>query len=191
LTSAEERTYKLTDKVGITSVDQNWDLLKNPRHEAVEWLHPVTLEQEVSVDVKVTRIIAANFSSEGLQDLVSVQVLADIPKGRVAKITLVLTLAADIINVLAGSLIRTDHSIVAVDAGRDARPNALTVVAVLNETLAARKRVVHSLAFAFRENSFVSTISASHWSVILVLCQAISETIAYSGNCLKKSVRRA
>ena len=169
---------KLTDEVSITSVDQNWDLFEDTRYETVKWLHPVTLEQEVSVDVKVARIIAADFSSERLQNIVPVQVLADIAKGRVTKVALVFTLATDIVDVLAGPLIWTDHSIVAVDTGRDARPNTLTVVAILDKALAAGKCVIHSLAFALRENSFVSTISASHWSVMLILGQTIGETVA-------------
>ena len=172
-----DKELKLTDKVSIASVDQNWDLFKNTRYETVKWLHPVTLEQEVSVDVKVARIIVADFSSERLQDILPVQVLADITESRVAKVVLIFTLAANIVDVLPGPLVWTDHSIVTVDTGRDARPNTLTVVAVLNEALAARKRVVHSLAFALRENSFVSTISASHRSVMLVLGQTIGETV--------------
>jgi hypothetical protein len=168
----------IADEVSITSIDQNWDLLKDTRDEAVERLHPITLKQEVSVDVEIAGVVAADFRSEGVQDILSVQVLADIAKGRVAKVALVLTLATDIVNVLASSLVWPNHGIVAIDTGGDARPDALAVVAILDETLAAGKCVVHCLAFALRENSWVTTLSAGHWLVVFVLGQAISETVA-------------
>lgn len=68
----------VADEVSIASIDQDWDLLKDAGNKAVEWLHPVTLEQEVPVDVKVARVIAADFSTECLHDIRPVQVLADV-----------------------------------------------------------------------------------------------------------------
>lgn len=144
----------------------------------MEWLHPVTLEQEVSVDVEVARIIAADFSSESVHNIFPVQVLADIAKSRVAKVAGVFTLSTDVVNILASSLVWPDHSIVAVDACWDTRPNALAVVAVLDETQTPGKCVVHGLAFTLIEHSGVSTFSAGHWLVELVLGQTISQTVA-------------
>ena len=169
--------WVLTDIVSITSINQDRDLLDDSRYETVEGLHPVTLEQEVSVDVKVARIVAADFGSERLHDIFSVKILGDIAEGRVTEVVGILALSADVIYVLAGSLVWTNHSIVAVDACWDTRPNALAVIAALDETLAARKSIVHSLTLARIENSGVPAISACHWSVVFILGQAISETV--------------
>jgi len=113
-------TEPVTDKVGITSINQNWDLLKDTGNEAMEWLHPVTLEQEVPVDIEVARIVAADFGTESIHDILLVQVLADIAEGRIAKVALILALSTDIINVLASFLVWANHGIIAVDTGRDA-----------------------------------------------------------------------
>lgn len=51
-------TEPVADEIGITSVDEDRDLLKNAGNEAVERLHPVTLEQEVAVDVEVAAVVA-------------------------------------------------------------------------------------------------------------------------------------
>jgi hypothetical protein len=53
----------VADEVSITSIDQDWDLLENAWHKAVERLHPVTLKQEVSVDIKVAAVVAADFNA--------------------------------------------------------------------------------------------------------------------------------
>ena len=57
----------VADEVGITSVDEDWDLLQDSRDERVERLHPVTLEEEVAVDVEVARVIAVNFGSNSFK----------------------------------------------------------------------------------------------------------------------------
>jgi len=54
----------VADEISITSVDQNWDLRKNARDKPVEWLHPIALEEEVSIDIEVAAVIAANFSAK-------------------------------------------------------------------------------------------------------------------------------
>lgn len=86
-------------------------------------------------------------------------------------------MSTDIIDILASFLVWSDHSIVAVDAGWHARPDTLAIVAGLDHALAAGKSVLHSLALALVENSWVSTLSAGHWLVILVLSKAISQTV--------------
>jgi hypothetical protein len=75
-------------------------------------------------------------------------------------------------------LVWANHCIVAVDTCGYARPDTLAVIAVLNERLAAGKSVLHSLAFAIVKNSWVSTLTACHRLVVLVLGQTISETVA-------------
>jgi hypothetical protein len=66
----------------------------------VEGLHPVALEQEVSVDVKITAIVAADLNAKLFLDFPLVQILADITKSGIAKVTRILALASDIIDVL-------------------------------------------------------------------------------------------
>jgi hypothetical protein len=94
----------IADEVGITGIDQNWDLLKDSWHEAVEWLHPIALEKEISVDVEIAAIIAAHFSTELLLDFLLIEIFADIAQSRVAEVAGVFTLATDIIYVLERKL---------------------------------------------------------------------------------------
>merc|ERR1712093_802583 len=70
-------TEPVADEISITSVDQDWDLLKNAWYETVEWLHPVTLEKEVSVDIEVAAVIAADLNAKLLLNIGLVQELAD------------------------------------------------------------------------------------------------------------------
>ncbi len=91
--------------ISITSVDQNWDLRKDARDESVEWLHPITLEKEVSVDIEVAAIVAANFSAKLSLDFLQIQVLGNVTEGRIAQVARVLTLATDIIDVLIIKLV--------------------------------------------------------------------------------------
>src|ERR1700742_3924196 len=48
----------VANEVCITSVDKNRDLLNDSRNQSMEGLHPVTLEQDVAIDVEVAGIIA-------------------------------------------------------------------------------------------------------------------------------------
>jgi len=167
----------VTDEVGITSIDQDWDLLENAWHKTMEWLHPVALEEEISVDVEITAVVAADLNAELLLDLLLVEIFADISKGRIAEIAGVLALAADIIDVLTSSLVRTDECVVAINACRNTRPDTFAIVAVLDQALAAGESVIHSLTFAFVENSRVPALSTCHWSVVFILGKSISKTI--------------
>ena len=74
-------------------------------------------------------------------------------------------------------MIWADQSIVAVNACWNARPNALAIVAVLDQALAARKSILHSLAFALIKDSRPSTFTTGHWLVIFVLGKPISKTV--------------
>lgn len=141
-------------------------------------LHPVTLEQEVAVDVEVARFIAGNLSTESLDNLGLVEVLADVAESGVAEVTLILALATDIVDVLTGPLVRAENGVVAVNRSRNARPDTLAVVAVLDQGLAARESIVHGLASGFVNDAGPATITAGHWAVRGVLVVAVGETIA-------------
>jgi len=167
----------VANEIGITSVDQDWDLLEDTWHKTVERLHPVSLEKEVSVNIKIAAVVATNFNTEFLLNRLFVQILANPAKSRVAEVVGILALTTDVVDILSGSLIRTNHSIVAVDTGRNARPNTLAIIAILDEALTARKSVLHSLAFTIIKNSWVTTLSTSHWLIVLVLSKAISKTV--------------
>lgn len=167
----------VADVVGITSVDENGNLLEDSRNNAVEWLHPVATEKEVAVDVEVARLVVADLGTDGLHDLLLVEV-ALYPIKLVVAEAVATTRLADIIDVLAGALVRADHSVVAVDGGRHTAPDRLGVVAVLDQAKAARKSVVHGPAGALVQDSGPTTLTASHRAVLRVLSETIGETIA-------------
>jgi len=105
----------VADEISVSSVDQDWDLLEDGRDETVVWLHPITLEEEVAVDVEVAGIVSANLGSESLDDVLLVQVIADVSEGGVAEVAIILTLTSDVIDVLAGSLVWANEVVIAVD----------------------------------------------------------------------------
>lgn len=168
----------VADEIGITGVDQDRDLLQESRNETVVGLHPVTVEEEVAVDVKVARVVAVDLSANSLNDLGLVQVVADVAHGRVAKVGAILALATNIVDVLSGALVRGQEGVVTVDGGRDTNPSALGTVARLNHGLAARKGVVHGLAGALVQDSWVTTVTTGHGTVVLVLSESVGETVA-------------
>lgn len=122
----------VADKVCITSIDQDRNLLQKVGDKAVVRLHPVSVEEEIAVDVEVARVIPINLGSNSLADLTLVQVFSDVTHFAVAEVAFVLTLAANIVDVLASSLVRSEKGIVAVNRSRDADPRAFRVVARLN-----------------------------------------------------------
>lgn len=65
-------TEPVADKVGITSIDENGDLVKNVGDELVVRLHPVASKEEVSVDVHVAAVVAADLNTKSLLDLFAV-----------------------------------------------------------------------------------------------------------------------
>lgn len=144
----------------------------------MEWLHPITLEQEITVDVKVAALVVGDLGTERLLDVLAVEVLTDPSELGVAEIAGVLALATNIINILSGLLVWADHSVVAVDGSWDTAPDGLRLVAALNEGQAAWQSVVHSLAFAGVEDSWPSSVTAGHWLVVFVLCKTIGKTVS-------------
>lgn len=167
----------VADEVGVTSVDEDRDLLKDAGDKTVVGLHPVTVEEEVAVDVKVAGVIPINFSPDGVADFVFVQVFRDVAHALVAKVALVLALAANIVHVLSGLLVRSKESIVTVDRRRDTDPCALAAVARFNHGLAAAKGVVHGAAGALVQHSRVTTITTGHGAVVFILGETISQSV--------------
>lgn len=167
----------VADEVSIASVDKNGDLVQNVGDELVVRLHPVTSEEEVSVDVHVAAVVAADLGTEGLLDFFAVQVIGDVAEARVAEVVAILTLASNVVNVLASALVRTHHGVVAVNAGRNARPGTARLVAALDQRLASRKGIVHGLALALAQHGGVTTITAGHRAVVGVLGVAIGKTV--------------
>lgn len=171
-------TKPVADEVRIAGVNQDGNLLKEARNQAVVGLHPITVEEEVAVDVKVTGLVAIDLGTNSFADLTLVQVLANIAHTLVAQVTRILTLATNIVDVLASSLVRTKERVVAVDRSRDANPGTLCVVARLDHRLATRQSVIHRLAAGFVQDSRITTLTASHGAVVIILSQPICEAVA-------------
>lgn len=53
----------IADEICITSIDQNRDFLQDAWYKAVEWLHPIALEEEIPIDIKVAAVIATDFNT--------------------------------------------------------------------------------------------------------------------------------
>ena len=168
----------VADEVRISRIDKHWYLVKDLWHHTVERHHPIALEQEVTVDIKVARIVRRNLDTKRLHNVLLVQVLRSPSEGGIAEVRIILALSADIVDVLAGTLVRADHSVITVDGGWDTRPDGLRLVALLDQRLAARKSVIHGLTLRLSENSWVATLAAGHWTVVLVLDETIGETVA-------------
>lgn len=168
----------VADEVSITSVDQDGNLLEDTRDHAVIWLHPVAVEEEVAVDIKVAGVVAVNLGTNSLQNLGLVEVLGNVSESLVAKVAGVLTLAANIIDVLSGALVWTKQGVVAVDRSRHTGPCILRVVTRLDHGLATEQSVVHRAASALVKDSRVASLTAGHRPVVTVLSKAIGETVA-------------
>jgi len=170
-------TEPVANEVSITGVNQDGDLLKNTRHQAVVRLEPISVEEEVTVDIEVARVVTIDLSTDGVTHALLAKVLADPAHALVAQVAGVLALAANIVDILAGALVRSEHGVVTVDGGGDANPGALAVVAGLDHALATGEGVVHGLARALVNNSGVTAVTAGHGAVVLVLGKAISKTV--------------
>ena len=164
--------------VGIAGIDKDRDLLENVGYQAVEGLHPVTLEQEVAVDVEVAALIAVNLHSKGVHNVFLVEVVTDPTESRVAEVVAILALSTDVVHIHSGALVRTNEGIVAVDASGNARPHTTAVVAVLDQRLAARKSIVHAAALGFVKNSRIATLATGHGTVMFILRVTVGQAIA-------------
>lgn len=167
----------VADEVGVTGVDQDRDLLKKVGDQTVVGLHPVTVEQEVTVDVKIARVVALDLSTDGLANFGLVQVFRDIVHALIAQVGPRITLGADVVDVLSSLLVRANEGVVAVDRSRNAQEGTLSVVARLNQGLAAGQSIVHGLAAGLVQDSRVATIATRHGTVVIVLGETVGETV--------------
>ena len=168
----------IADVVGVTSIDEYGDLFNDAGHKAVEWFHPITLEQEVAIDIEIAAVVAVDFDTEALHDVGLVEPLRNVSELAIAEVAAVLALAANVVNILTGTLVGADHGVIAIDGCRHTRPDALTFVAILDQRLTAGKSVVHRLTFAFTKNGRPAAITTSHRSVMLILSHAIRKAVA-------------
>ena len=129
--------------VGVTCVDEDWNLLNDAGYQSVKGFHPVTLEEEVPIDIEIAAVVGVDFDAKARLDFRLVEPLRNVAELRVAEVAAVLAFTANVINILACTLVGTDHSIVAINGCRDTRPDALTFVTVLDQRLAAGKSIVH------------------------------------------------
>lgn len=135
----------VADVVGVAGVDQDGHLLEKCWDKTVEWLHPVTLEEEVAIDVEIAGLVALDLHTQCFHHRGFVEPFRDISKLLVAEIATILTLSPNIVDILASALIGADQSVVAVDRSWDARPGAATVVATRDQRLATWESVLHRL----------------------------------------------
>ena len=144
----------------------------------MEWLHPVTLEQKIAVNVKVAALIAVNLHTKSLHDFWFVQVLGNVSWSGIAKVARIFAFLPDIVDVLASALVWTYHCVVAIDGGWYTAPDALTIITALDERLATRQGVVHRLALALAEDTRPDTLTTSHRTIVCVLSETIREAVA-------------
>lgn len=166
----------VADVIGVTGIDEHGDLLEQAGDHAMVGLHPVALEQEVAVDVEVAAVVGGDLGADSLHDLLLVEVRAD-PINLIVAQLVVTALAADIVDILSGALVRADHSVVTVDGGRDAGPDRLGLVAALDEAGAAGIGIVHGLARRLIQDGRPAALAAGHGTVVLVLSKTIGQTV--------------
>ena len=155
----------------------------------MEWLGPVTVEEEVTVKLAVAALVVRNLSTESLHDLRLVQVRGNPGRLAIAQVLGVLALLTDIVYVVAGALEGADQSVVAVNGTRNAVPHALGVVAALDKRLASRESIIHGLALALIKNRAVmaAIVATCHGTVLSVLRLGVGQAVA-DGNALKVDV---
>lgn len=171
-------TEPVADEVGIAGVDEDGNLLQNTGHEEVERLHPVTLEEEVAVDVSVAAfVVVDSLDAEGGHDVPLVQVLVNVVETGVAE-TATLAIYAHVVGVATRLLVGSEDLVVAVDGGRHTAEPALAFIAAADHGLAARKSIVHGLAVTLGQDSVVATFAAGHGAVVRVLGVGVSQTVA-------------
>lgn len=108
-------TEPVADEVGITSVDENGDLFQDTGHKKVEWLHPVTLEEKIAVNIEVAAVVSIDgLNTKGGHDLPLVEVRVNVAQTRVTEAT-ALAIYAYVVGIAARLLIGTKNLVVTVD----------------------------------------------------------------------------
>lgn len=167
----------VADEISVTGVDENGDLLQDTGHKEVEWLHPVTFEEEVTVDVEIAAIVAIDsLDTESSHDVPLVQVLVNVAQTRIAEAA-ALAIYAHIIRVAARLLVGPENLVVAVNRSRYTAEPALAFVAAADHRLAAGQGIVHRLALALTQNGVVAAFTAGHGAVVGVLGVGVSQTV--------------
>ena len=169
----------IADEVRVAGVDEDGDLFEDAWDQAVERLHPVAGKEEISIDVEIAAVVAVGLDSQGFDNVGLVQVFGYPAQLLVAEAVAASAFVPNIVRVLTGPLVGADDGVVAVDACGDAGPDASGAVAAFDEGFAAGKGVIHGFAFAFVEDGGPAAIAAGHWAVVIVLCQAVGQTVAY------------
>lgn len=93
-------------------------------------------------NVKITAIIAVDLSTQSFHDRRLIQPFANVIKSLIAQ-WIVTAFDADVVRILACTLVGTKDGIVAVDRCRNTCPNTLGVIAGFYQGLTARQGVVH------------------------------------------------
>jgi hypothetical protein len=173
-------TEPVTDVISVTSIDQDGDLLQQVGNERVEGQHPVTVKQEVAIDVKIARLELGNLASQSFDNFWIVQVLADPLHFIVAKRVTAFARTTDVIDIRAGTLVRADHSIVAIYRSRNTGPDRFGAIAVLDKFGTSGIGRIHSTTLRLAKNGLVSTLTTGHGPVVIVLSESVSKTVADS-----------
>lgn len=164
--------------VGVTGIDEDRNLaLKNGWNILVEWKHPIAIHEETSVDVEVARLIRGCLSTNGAHDRFLVEILLYPVKLIVAE-TVSTAILADIVDVLPGSLVWTNHDVVTVDRCWYTDPAGAAVVTRFDQTGAAWVGAIHRLTFALSENRWITSFTTTHWAIVVILGETISQTVS-------------
>jgi hypothetical protein len=123
----------------------------------VERLHPVTLKEEVSVDIKVATVISADLNTELGLNFLLVEILANPPKSGVAQIARILTLSADIVDVLLQLVNATEKSCLILPgqfSGKDQVRHCCNICLLVHKTRRSRYRSNSESGFDNEEERF-------------------------------------
>lgn len=103
---AQVRT--VADEVSVTSVNQDRNFGQNFWHQAVERTHPIALEQEIPVDIKVATVVCHGLNTKSVLDFRLVEIFRNPAERRVAEVARILALATNIVDILASLLVWAD-----------------------------------------------------------------------------------
>lgn len=152
--------------------------MRNSQHKFASQKKDKKKRNYSPVNVKVAAVIAADLNSEFLHDSLVIEVGRNPAKSRVAEVARIFTLATNVVNVLTGLLVWSNHSVVAVDGSWNTGPDTFAIVAVLDQALATWESIIHSLTLRLVKNSRPWSVTASLWSVVLILSKWVGQTVS-------------
>lgn len=111
-------SFPVANIVSVSSVDQHANSGLEQRGEVSNiWLHPVSSEEELEIDVHLTGLVFL-VDSKGLLSVGLVEESVNVLDNVIAeRVLLGVALHADIIDIAPSLLERLDHDIVAIDSG--------------------------------------------------------------------------